>query len=303
MEAPALSSSFGSTHTGNQSVGDRSTCGHNAGSHGTRQPAGQPTGLGLVSDGWQAHNRPILPKGMPMGRAETTDSDSDLDHSAPLLFEEDAGDRADDEHTAHETSSPQSRTSTTPAHKQRRSLPNKAPRSRKVAQRKKTPELALKAEPTLEQSSAPRQKKARVTRKVLDTPKTENPKTASPKTTSPKMVGPKTANPKSAKSPKTSLSKAREAQEAQEDEEAPIRPTISPLSSRSEKDEFLLASKQKGMSYREIRAAGRFTEAESTLRGRYRTLTKSKEERVRKPEWSEKDVSASYRTMWSETRR
>jgi len=44
------------------------------------------------------------------------------------------------------------------------------------------------------------------------------------------------------------------------------------------------------MSYREIRRAGGFKEAESTLRGRYRTLTKSKEERVRKPEWLEGDV-------------
>lgn len=59
---------------------------------------------------------------------------------------------------------------------------------------------------------------------------------------------------------------------------------------RIARDEFLLVSKRKGMTYREIRAAGGFTEAESTLRGRYRTLTKSREERVRKPEWSEKDV-------------
>ena len=46
------------------------------------------------------------------------------------------------------------------------------------------------------------------------------------------------------------------------------------------------------MTYREIRKQGNFKEAESTLRGRYRTLTKSKEARVRKPEWQDKDVSS-----------
>ncbi|OBT89658.1 hypothetical protein VE02_01792 [Pseudogymnoascus sp. 03VT05] len=59
---------------------------------------------------------------------------------------------------------------------------------------------------------------------------------------------------------------------------------------RSTKDAFLITSKRAGMSYRAIRQAGNFSEAESTLRGRYRTLTKQKEERVRKPEWTEGDV-------------
>ena len=56
------------------------------------------------------------------------------------------------------------------------------------------------------------------------------------------------------------------------------------------KDIFLVQSKLAGMSYREIRDRGNFTEAESTLRGRFRTLTKDKENRVRKPEWQERDV-------------
>jgi hypothetical protein len=64
-----------------------------------------------------------------------------------------------------------------------------------------------------------------------------------------------------------------------------------PDSSRAAKDEFLLKSKAKGMTYKEIRRKGNFSEAESTLRGRYRTLTKPKDLRVRKPEWSENDVS------------
>ena len=63
------------------------------------------------------------------------------------------------------------------------------------------------------------------------------------------------------------------------------------LADRMSKDDFLVRQKQMGMTYKEIRRMGGFTEAESTLRGRYRTLTKSREARVRKPEWSEKDVS------------
>ncbi|KAH9992380.1 hypothetical protein F4779DRAFT_631950 [Xylariaceae sp. FL0662B] len=59
---------------------------------------------------------------------------------------------------------------------------------------------------------------------------------------------------------------------------------------RAAKDEYLVKSKLAGMTYREIRRHGNFTEAESTLRGRFRTLTKSKEERVRKPEWQDNDV-------------
>lgn len=60
---------------------------------------------------------------------------------------------------------------------------------------------------------------------------------------------------------------------------------------RSSKDGFLIRSKLSGMSYREIKVKGRFKEAESTLRGRFRTLTKRKEQRVRKPQWQEMDVS------------
>ena len=64
-----------------------------------------------------------------------------------------------------------------------------------------------------------------------------------------------------------------------------------PESRRHAKDEFLIQAKQSGMSYREIRSKGHFKEAESTLRGRYRTLTKCREHRVRKPQWHTKDVS------------
>jgi len=60
---------------------------------------------------------------------------------------------------------------------------------------------------------------------------------------------------------------------------------------RIRKDTFLVQNKRAGMTYKEIRLKGGFIEAESTLRGRFRTLTKNKEQRVRKPEWEEKDVS------------
>ena len=62
---------------------------------------------------------------------------------------------------------------------------------------------------------------------------------------------------------------------------------------RIDKDKFLLDSKREGKSYKQIRMEGGFTEAESTLRGRHRTLTKKPEERVRKPEWEINDVKSS----------
>jgi hypothetical protein len=61
---------------------------------------------------------------------------------------------------------------------------------------------------------------------------------------------------------------------------------------REAKDDFLVRSKLAGMSYKDIRRQGKFTEAESTMRGRFRTLTKHKLARVRKPEWDDNDVSS-----------
>ncbi|KAJ6178179.1 hypothetical protein N7519_008640 [Penicillium mononematosum] len=56
------------------------------------------------------------------------------------------------------------------------------------------------------------------------------------------------------------------------------------------RDAFLIDCKRRGLSYKDIKRVGGFKEAESTLRGRYRTLTKSKDQRVRKPRWLEKDI-------------
>lgn len=57
------------------------------------------------------------------------------------------------------------------------------------------------------------------------------------------------------------------------------------------RDQLLLDLKNQGLSYRTIREQYGYKEAESTLRGRYRTLTKRKEERMRKPPWDTTAVS------------
>lgn len=56
---------------------------------------------------------------------------------------------------------------------------------------------------------------------------------------------------------------------------------------------LLIEWKRAGLSYKDIKRMGGFKEAESTLRGRFRTLTKAKEHRVRKPKWLKRDVSIS----------
>ena len=67
------------------------------------------------------------------------------------------------------------------------------------------------------------------------------------------------------------------------------------------RDLELLRLRSQGISYREIKQNHGFTEAESTLRGRYRTLTKTKEKRVRKPIWKDKDVSRCCHCLATQT--
>lgn len=74
-----------------------------------------------------------------------------------------------------------------------------------------------------------------------------------------------------------------------------------PSQEQNAKNALLIHYKEQGMSYKDIKALGGFEEAESTLRGRYRTLTKPKEERVRRPEWKDRDVSALHR-LWKKSR-
>ncbi|KAK1833565.1 hypothetical protein QBC39DRAFT_345522 [Podospora conica] len=51
------------------------------------------------------------------------------------------------------------------------------------------------------------------------------------------------------------------------------------------------------MSYGAIRKAGGYTEADSTLRGRFRGLTKSVSERKRKPQWTGRDLRLLERAV------
>lgn len=64
-----------------------------------------------------------------------------------------------------------------------------------------------------------------------------------------------------------------------------------PDGDRSEKDRFLVEKRKAGWKYSAIKQEGGFDEAESTLRGRFRTLTKDRTQRVRKPQWQKQDVS------------
>ncbi|KXT17189.1 hypothetical protein AC579_349 [Pseudocercospora musae] len=59
---------------------------------------------------------------------------------------------------------------------------------------------------------------------------------------------------------------------------------------RRDRDKYLLKMRERGMSYKEIKRRGKFKEAESTLRGRIRVLTKDKSERVRRPDWTDNDL-------------
>ncbi|KAG9233999.1 hypothetical protein BJ875DRAFT_441720 [Amylocarpus encephaloides] len=54
--------------------------------------------------------------------------------------------------------------------------------------------------------------------------------------------------------------------------------------------DYLVRKRLEGVPYKDIKKDGKFTEAESTLRGRFRTLTKPPAERIRKPEWNDSDV-------------
>ena len=74
-------------------------------------------------------------------------------------------------------------------------------------------------------------------------------------------------------------------------------PVMGILHNQVDKDGFLLSMRRRGISYREIKRRGRYREAESTLRGRYRVLTKDPSERVRKPEWTAHDVSQTSKSI------
>ncbi|KAF1814993.1 hypothetical protein P152DRAFT_512310 [Eremomyces bilateralis CBS 781.70] len=59
---------------------------------------------------------------------------------------------------------------------------------------------------------------------------------------------------------------------------------------KHKQNQFLVQSRRAGMPYSEIKKRGKFSEAESTLRGRFRILTKEKSQRVRRPAWKDVDI-------------
>lgn len=69
-----------------------------------------------------------------------------------------------------------------------------------------------------------------------------------------------------------------------------VPPTDSEKEQRSEDDKILLQMKNDGYTYKDIRKRLGRKVAESTLRGRYRSLTKPRNARVRAPKWQEVDV-------------
>lgn len=62
---------------------------------------------------------------------------------------------------------------------------------------------------------------------------------------------------------------------------------------RAERDNFLVQCRASGMKYRDVKRLGNLPEAESTLRGRYRSLTKGKSDWGRRCKWTDRDVSVS----------
>lgn len=165
----------------------------------------------------------------------------------------------------------------------RKQLPDKAPRSKDNASSKGA-KRRHGGEASGDKSSAPSSKKSKAKTKASSQTQSQSQSQSSSHHRH-NHKGGSDAHPKTthnnASSSKAAASAGSSGDAADESATPP----------RSEKDEFLVKSKLAGMTYKDIRKKGGFTEAESTLRGRFRTLTKPKEARVRKPEFQEIDVS------------
>ncbi|KAI5296021.1 hypothetical protein KEM52_006040 [Ascosphaera acerosa] len=66
-------------------------------------------------------------------------------------------------------------------------------------------------------------------------------------------------------------------------------PTIA-TDAANARDQCLLEGRRQGWTYKDIKRRFNLADSESTLRGRYRSLTKPKENRVRKPVWTPNDI-------------
>lgn len=62
------------------------------------------------------------------------------------------------------------------------------------------------------------------------------------------------------------------------------------LKDQASRDAAILGMRELGLSYKDIKRIGCFTDALATLRGRHRILTTKSEDRVRKPPWQPRDV-------------
>lgn len=101
-----------------------------------------------------------------------------------------------------------------------------------------------------------------------------------------------------------SLSSGADSEHSDEDDAESERSTPASNSASDDVDQLddghsrnrlLLDMRDRGISYKDIKRLGKFSEAESTLRGRVRMLTKQKHERVRRPQWTTQDVRWWYR--------
>jgi hypothetical protein len=79
--------------------------------------------------------------------------------------------------------------------------------------------------------------------------------------------------------------------QAQHESRFQVPRTMDAQALRKLDDDILLRGKQEGLTYKQILEKLSVKAAESTLRGRYRSLTKPRLARVRKPTWSPEDVS------------
>lgn len=98
--------------------------------------------------------------------------------------------------------------------------------------------------------------------------------------------------PTRAKHPQGSHGPSREApRDAHSQDSRSLGGSTDEQTQREAENRILIDGKAAGLTYKEIRARIGVDIAESTLRGRYRALTKARQDRVRKPTWTAKDVS------------
>lgn len=168
----------------------------------------------------------------------------------------------------------------------RKQLPDKAP-APKPRESNQGPKRRHGGEASGDKSSAPSSKKSKAKTKASSQAQSQTQSQPAP---SHRHYHKGASEPRA----KSSHSKASSSKAATSVSSNASATDESAIPTRTEKDEFLVKHKQAGMTYKEIRKKGGFTEAESTLRGRFRTLTKPKEARVRKPEFQEIDVSILF---------